>query len=145
MLIPITMLGLTSWIAKKFNGESLLQNFTRFGYAIIALDMAGHIAHNLFHLLAEGKSIVFTGLALLGQSLGHDLSPALASPETIQMLQFALIALGFAGSLYTAYRIAQTNYATEKVWRTFVPYAVLMVVLGVMNIWLFVLPMAMRM
>jgi hypothetical protein len=145
MLIPIALLGLASLVAKKFNGESLLQNFTRFGYAIIALDMAGHIAHNLFHLLAEGKSIIFTGLALVGQSLGHDLSPALASPEIIQMLQFGLIALGFAGSLYIAYRIARANYPAEKVWGTFIPYAALMVVLGVLNIWLFVLPMAMRM
>ena len=107
--------------------------------------MAGHIAHNLFHLLAEGKSIIFTGLALIGQSLGHDLSPALVSPEIIQMLQFGLIALGFVGSLYIVYRIARANYSTEKVWVTFAPYAVLMVILGVLNIWLFVLPMAMRM
>ena len=145
MLIPITLLGLTSLIARKFNGESLLQNFTRFGYALIALDMAGHIAHNLFHLLAEGKSILFTGLALFGKSLGHDLSPAIVSSEIIQLLQFGLIALGFAGSLYVAYRIAHANYPAEKVWSTFTPYAVLMVILGVMNIWLFVLPMAMRM
>src|SRR5512145_3075117 len=103
MLIPIALLGLASLVAKKFNGETLLQNFTRFGYAIIALDMAGHIAHNLFHLLAEGKSILFTGLALIGKSLGHDLSPALVGPEIIQMLQFGLIALGFAGSMYVIY------------------------------------------
>jgi hypothetical protein len=145
MLIPIGLLVLTSWVAQKFNNESLLQNFSRFGYALIALDMAGHIAHNLFHLLAEGKSILFTGLALLGKSLGHDLSPALVGPETIQLLQFALIGLGFAGSLYVVYRIARENYAKEKVWATFVPYATLMLILGVMNIWLFILPMAMRM
>ena len=145
MLIPITLLSLTSWVAQKFNGESMLQNFTRFGYALIALDMAGHIAHNLFHLLAEGKSIIFTGMALIGQSLGHDLSPALVSPGIIQLLQFGLIVLGFAGSLYVAYRIAHENYAQEKVWVTFAPYAALMVVLGILNLWLFVLPMAMRM
>jgi hypothetical protein len=61
------------------------------------------------------------------------------------LLQFGLIALGFAGSLYVVYRIARANFPTEKVWATFAPYAALMVVLGVMNIWLFVLPMAMRM
>jgi hypothetical protein len=145
MLIPISLLGLASWVARKFNGETVLQNFTRFGYALIALDMAGHIAHNLFHLLAEGKSIIFTGLALIGKSLGHDLSPALVSPNIIQMLQFGLIALGFAGSLYVVYRITRSSYPTEKVWATFTPYAVLMVILGVLNIWLFILPMAMRM
>jgi polyferredoxin len=145
MLIPIVLLGLASLVAQKFNGETLLQNFTRFGYAIIALDMAGHIAHNLFHLLAEGKSIIFTGMALIGRSLGHDLSPALVSPEIIQILQFVLVGLGFAASLYTVYRIARANYPAEKVWGTFAPYAALMIILGILNIWLFVLPMAMRM
>ena len=55
------------------------------------------------------------------------------------------LALGFAGSLFVAYRIARENYAKEKVWVTFAPYAVLMVVLGFLNLWLSVLPVAMRM
>jgi hypothetical protein len=145
MLIPISLLGGASWIAKKFNGESLTQNFARFGYALIVLDMAGHIAHNLFHLLAEGKAILFTGLALIGQGVGHGVSTALMDPAMIQMLQFGLIGLGFLGSLYTAYRIAKAAHSKEKVWGTFVPYAVLMIILGVINVYLFVLPMAMRM
>lgn len=145
MLVPISLLGLASWVARKFNGETLLRNFTRFGYAIIALDMAGHIAHNLFHLLAEGKSILFTGLAVIGQTVGHDLSPALVDMGIIQLLQFGLIGVGFIGSLYTAYRIARASYSPEKVWGTLAPFAVLMVVLTIMNLWLFVLPMAMRM
>jgi hypothetical protein len=107
--------------------------------------MAGHMAHNLFHLLAEGKSIWFTGLAFIGQEVGHGLSTALMDPATIQMLQFGLVGIGFLGSLYTAYRIAKANYTQEKLWGTFVPYAVLMVVLGIINVYLFVLPMAMRM
>jgi hypothetical protein len=144
MLIPVSLLGLASWIAKRFNGESLIQNFTRFGYAIIVLDVAGHIAHNLFHLLAEGKSILYTGLALIGQAVGHDASPAILGTETIQLLQFGLIALGFIGSLYAAYRISRSSHPT-KLWGTFVPYAALMLLLTAINIWLFVLPMAMRM
>ena len=144
MLIPVSLLGLASWVAQKVNGQPLLQNFTRFGYAIIALDVAGHIAHNLFHLLAEGKSIFYTGLALIGQSVGHDASPAILGMDIIQLLQFGLIALGFIGSIYVSYRIARSNYP-DKLWSTFTPYAVLMVILTVINVWLFVLPMAMRM
>ncbi len=145
MAIPVSLLGFASAVARKFNGESLLQNFTRFGYALIALDMAGHIAHNLFHLLAEGKSILFTGLALFGQEVGHGLSPALVSTEVIQGLQFGLIGLGFAGSLYIIYRVVRNTYPVEKRWGTLIPYAALMVVLAAMNLYLFVLPMAMRM
>lgn len=144
MIIPVTLLGIASWVANRINKESILQNFTRFGYAIIVLDVAGHIAHNLFHLLAEGKSILYTGLTLIGQTVGHNASPAVLSMETIQLLQFGLIALGFIGSLYAAYRISRTNYPT-KFWGTFASYAVLMAIFTVINIGLFVLPMAMRM
>jgi polyferredoxin len=143
ILIPVTLLGITSWVAGKFNKATLVENFTRFGYAIIALDMAGHIAHNLFHLLAEGKSIYYTGLGLFGMAV-HGASPEIVNMATIQFLQFGLIALGFIGSLYTAYRIAKTHNA-EKVWTTFAPYAVLMVVLAAINVYLFILPMSMRM
>lgn len=144
IIIPVALLGLTSWIAGRFNKTSLVENFTRFGYAIIALDVAAHIAHNLFHLLAEGKSIYYTALALFGQE-AHGASPALVSMETIQILQFGLIGLGFIGSLYAAYRIAKSSHPNGKAWTTFAPYAVLMVILTAMNIYLFILPMAMRM
>ena len=144
IIIPVAMLGITSWIVGKFNKSSLIENFTRFGYAIIALDVAGHIAHNLFHLLAEGKSIFYTAIALFGQEV-HGASPALVSMETIQFLQYGLIALGFIGSLYTAYRVAKNNHSGTLAWRTFTPYAVLIVVLTIMNVYLFILPMAMRM
>ena len=144
IIIPVALLGFTSWVASKFNKSSLVENFTRFGYAIIALDVAGHIAHNLFHLLAEGKSIFYTAMALFGQEI-HGTSPALVAMDTIQILQYGLIALGLAGSLYTAYRIAKNSHPDGKAWATFVPYAVLIVILTVMNIYLFMLPMAMRM
>jgi hypothetical protein len=144
IILPVAMLALTSWFAGKFNKSTFVENFARFGYAIIALDVAGHIAHNLFHLLAEGKSIFYTALTLFGQEF-HGASPALVSMETIQILQYGLIALGLFGSLYTAYNIAKKNHPQEKVWGTFIPYAALIVVLTVMNVYLFMLPMAMRM
>ena len=144
IILPVALLGFTSWVASKFNKSSLVENFTRFGYAIIALDVAGHIAHNLFHLLAEGKSIFYTAMALFGQEI-HGASPALVAMDTIQMLQYGLIALGFVGSLYIAYRVARNNQPNGNVWVTFAPYAVLIVVLTVMNVYLFMLPMAMRM
>jgi hypothetical protein len=140
----VALLGFTSWVAGKFNKVSLIENFARFGYAIIALDMAAHIAHNLFHLLAEGKSIYYTAMGLFGMVF-HDVSPAILVMGAIQFLQFGLLALGFVGSLYVAYRITKMNTTTGNVWGTFVPYAVLMVVLTVMNVVLFTLPMAMRM
>lgn len=144
MIIPVALLGLTALAAGKLNGESLLKNFTRFGYAIIPLDVAAHIGHNLFHLLAEGKSVVFTGLALFGAQ-AHGGSTALVSNSAIQILQFSLIGLGLLASLYTAYRIARNTSESEGAGRGFLPFAAVITLLAGINIGLFMLPMAMRM
>ena len=106
--------------------------------------MAAHVAHNLFHLLAEGGSVFTTVGALFGgQTTG---SPALVGNGTIQMLQFALLALGLAGSLYTARRIAHRRYLTPGRRRsTLLPFTVLIGVLAALNVVMFLSPMAHRM
>lgn len=145
MMVPISLLALVGLVAKGVNHDSVIKNFTRFGYAIIPLDVAGHIAHNLFHLLAEGKSILFTAMALFGME-NHGASPAVLDNATIQILQYILIGFGTIGSLYTAYRLAKSNYGAQGMTRgTFIPYAVLVILFGVFNILLFMLPMEMRM
>jgi polyferredoxin len=142
--LPVTLLGWASFVASRNNKASFQDNFTRFGYAIIALDLAAHIAHNLFHMLAEGKSILYTGLAIFGVDSNGE-SAALVSTPIIQVLQFGLIGLGVLGSLYVVYRIAESNYQGDVVWATFKPYAILMGCLGILNLVLFTLPMSMRM
>jgi polyferredoxin len=145
MALPVALMALTAFGAGKLNGASLARNFAMFGYAIIPLDVAGHVAHNLFHLFAEGKAVWFTFLVLLGQE-APSASPALLSVGTIQVMQYALVALGVLGSLYAAYRIAKSNFAaSKKTWASFAPYAALVALLGAINVVLFVLPMAMRM
>ncbi|VEP39200.1 MULTISPECIES: 4Fe-4S binding protein [Tessaracoccus] len=143
--LPVGLLALASRLAAGRNLESTMKNFARFGYALIPLDVAGHIAHNLFHLLAEGGSVLTTVAALVGITYG-DGSPALAGDTTIRILQFALLALGIAGSLYTARRITHRRYQSiTRRTGTFVPMAVLIAFLGALNIYLFLLPMAHRM
>jgi len=144
IILPVSLLGWASLVATRNNKSSFTDNFTRFGYAIIALDLTAHIAHNLFHMLAEGKSILYTALAIFGVE-SHGASAALVSTPTIQMMQFGLIGVGFLGSLYIVYRIAESNYQGDVVWATFKPYAILMAGLGILNLVLFTLPMAMRM
>ncbi|MFZ5625846.1 MAG: 4Fe-4S binding protein [Bacillota bacterium] len=143
MSLPVAATWLTGKLAGLFNGESGWQNFARFGYALIPLDLAGHVAHNLFHILAEGKNIWYTFLALLGHET-HGGSPALVGNDTIQILQFILIGLGAIGSLYTAWRIARTNYE-QKALASWLPVSILIAILTAINIYLFILPMAMRM
>jgi polyferredoxin len=144
MALPVALLAGAALVARWLNGESLARNFAKFGYAIIPLDVAGHVAHNLFHFFAEGKAVIFTALPLFGQPAPSG-STALLSLGTIQVLQYVLIGLGLLGSLYAAYRIAKSHYGAAGAWATFLPYAALVVVLGVVNVGLFILPMAMRM
>jgi polyferredoxin len=158
MALPIGLLMAAAAAARKFNKDTFVGNFAKFGYAIIPLDIAGHIAHNLFHLLAEGKAVVYTALETAGQQVEAG-STALVSTPVIQMLQYGLIFLGVLASLYTVFRISKNNYQLGTVnsangtvvgskhvaWATVVPYAALIAVFGVINIVLFVLPMAMRM
>ena len=142
--IPVALLALSAKVASLGNLETTFQNFARFGYALIPLDVAAHVAHNLFHLLAEGGSVFSTVGALFGgQASG---SPALVANGTIQVLQYILLALGLAGSIYTARKIAQRRYLTPRRRRsTLVPFTVLIVVLGALNAVMFLSPMAHRM
>lgn len=143
MAIPVVLLAVTGLVAKIFNKASLKENFTKYGYAIIPLDMAAHIAHNLFHLLAEGKSVFYTFIELFGANVEHTSSAILDDP-TIQAFQFILIAIGTLGSIYTVYKISKNNYESKTVSTTIV-YTVLLILLAAVNIMLFSLPMAMRM
>ena len=143
--LPVGLLAAASRFAAARNLENTRTNFARFGYALIPLDIAGHIAHNLFHLLAEGKSVFYTLAGMFG-STNDGASMALVSTGTIQVLQFGLLALGIAGSLYTARRIAHRRYQTAARRRaTLLPYVVIISLLGALNVYFFLLPMAMRM
>ncbi len=150
MVIPVGLMFLTGYASSRVDKESTLLNFTKLGYALIPLDLAGHIAHNLFHLLAEGKNIVYTTLKLFGITVKqfdvHSGGAALLDTPTIQVLQYILIVLGVLGSLYTAYRIVKGNYGNlKKTGLTFAPSAALITVFGAINIYLFMMPMSMRM
>jgi ferredoxin len=142
--VPVALLALAAKVAARGNLEGTLKNFARFGYALIPLDVAAHIAHNLFHLLAEGKSVSYTVGALFGQQSSG--SAALVGNGTIQVLQFTILAAGLAGSLYTVRRIAHRRYLTPARRRsTLIPFTVLIVVLGALNVIMFLFPMAHRM
>jgi hypothetical protein len=142
--IPVALLAVAAKVAARGNLESTLKNFARFGYALIPLDVAAHVAHNLFHLLAEGNSVFYTVTALFG---AHNSGPtALVGNGTIQVLQFALLALGLAGSLYTVKRIAHRRYLTPgRRLSTMVPFSALIVVLAALNVAMFMVPMTHRM
>jgi polyferredoxin len=142
MAIPFGAMMAAARLSGAASGESVSMNFARFGYAVIPLDLAGHVAHNLFHLLSEGKAVVFNAAALVDFHVTG--SAELVSPDTVRMLQFAIIALGIAGSLYTATRIAERPGSAVPRLRTLMPHAAVLVLFGFVNVYLFTLPMVHR-
>jgi polyferredoxin len=142
--IPVGLLTVASWVAAPESRETVRQNFARFGYALIPLDVAAHVAHNLFHLLAEGKSVLFTVGGLVGAR--SDGSTAIAGSTTIAVLQYSLLGAGLALSVLTANRISINRHGDTQVARAVAaPTIVLVLGFGALNAILFALPMAHRM
>lgn len=141
---PVGLLAAASWASAPASRESIRQNFARFGYALIPLDVAAHVAHNLFHLLAEGKSVLYTVGRVFGGS--GEGSPAVVGTGTIQLLQYVLLAAGTALSVYTARRIAIGRHgSTRRARDVATPVVSIVLLLAVVNAVLFALPMAHRM
>lgn len=142
---PVAVFAVASRLAAAPGLEDSKANFARFGYALIPLDLAAHIAHNLFHLLAEGKSVYYTFLGLFGAEQ-HPVSTALVSTTAIHVLQLTALALGAAASLYAIHRIALSRYSTTARRRsTARPFVAVVLGFTGLNAYLFMLPMAMRM
>jgi len=143
MTTPVLLLFAATAISKRYSGETLYNAFARFGYAVIPLDLSSHMAHNLFHLLAEGKAVYYTFMGLFGV---HMEGPTeFVSDPHIQIMQYVLVIAGTIGSMYTAYRIAKGNYGAKKALSVAMPYLVVIFVFGVLNYLTFVVRMGMRM
>jgi polyferredoxin len=142
MGVPFGLVAGAAKLSGSATGETFAKNFARFGYAVIPLDLAGHIAHNMFHLLAEGKAIYYNGAALVGRQVTGP--AAVLSMGTIQILQFIMLGLGIFGSIFTAYKIAARDQGEGKTWKAFWPHLLVLLLFGLVNIWLFTMPMQHR-
>lgn len=141
MGLPVALLWGVSSISGMLGREKAMANFTTFGYAIIPLDLAAHMAHNLFHLLTEGKAVGYITLSLFGRYVSG--GTGFAPTSTVFHLQIAILALGTLGSLFVAYRIAKNRFPGRP-WRPFMPHALFFLGVLLLNIYTFSLPMMHR-
>jgi hypothetical protein len=73
-------------------------------------------------------------------------SAAIVSTDTIQVMQYVLLALGAALSVYVARRIAVARHgSTARAKRVAIPFSTTVMVFAAVNAVLFMLPMAHRM
>lgn len=141
MVLPLAALTLAGRLSRG-SDETTWANFARFGYAIIPLDLAAHMGHNLFHLLGEGFAVPRTLATRFGLSWRQTGDELLNTP-TIQVLQFLMLGAGAIGTFYAAYRIARRAGQTRTI-RALAPHLVLICLLIALNAYMFTQPMSHR-
>ena len=144
MAAPIALLAAASFASSRLgggDGSTMLRDFTIFGYALIPLDLAAHMAHNLFHLLGEGLAVPRSMVLWLGGT--WEGSTALLNTMTIEVLQYLTLGAGIAATVYAAYRIAG-NVDGKAKWRALVPQLLLVALLVAINVYMFTQPMSHR-
>lgn len=141
MLVPIALLGVARFVSSRLTGGDMLRDFTIFGYALIPLDLAAHMAHNLFHLLGEGLAVPRSLVVWLDGT--WEGSTSLLDTATIEVLQYLMLAAGIAATVYASYRIAASAQGRSG-WRALVPQLLLVALLVAVNIYMFAQPMAHR-
>lgn len=140
--IPILLMFIASYFSAKVSKEKIVQNFARFGYAFIAVDLAGHLAHNLNHLLGEGKTIVASLFGLFSGDVKHIVNLAVLNPDTVKVLQYLILVIGVIGTFSISYFIAKRKAQTKKeLIFTMLPHILLLTALMLLNFYIFSLPM----
>lgn len=148
IFVGFSLYGLASYIASRYSKDPLRQNFASFGYALIPLGLAGHLAHNMFHLIKEGKEAVQTILVESGLLMrmvkanaipGHEIS---VQAPFIRTVQIGIILVGILGSVIVLIRSNKLCGGNPHFkWGRIVPHLVLVGIIGVVFLHLFFLPM----
>lgn len=129
---------LASLLVGRAGGEGFGFGFSRFAYAYIPLALAGHLAHNFFHLLMEGPAALQAAL----DQLGWRLAPVAETSMDAGLMTFTsvtMVLLGLGGGVYFLARTGNAHAA--KGWRTALPHLALLLVFGALYLQMFILPM----
>jgi hypothetical protein len=107
---PLVGLGLASLgsqaLRHAVSRVELKRNFACFGYAIIPLALAGHLANGFDRLLTRSRTVPFALAAMAGWYPGDTRAAWLPRPVVL-WIEMAVLALGGAVSLYVAFRLAR--------------------------------------
>jgi polyferredoxin len=132
-------------------GLGLRRTFIMFGYVLVPVGLAMHLAHNLAHLLLEGGGIVpavqravavYTPFSL-GASDWH--ATPLAPEPVVALLQVAIVVAFFGLSLVAAHRLTLRTYPDARAAsRAFLPMAAIALAFTLVGLVVLSLPMGMR-
>jgi ferredoxin len=158
LLVPLALVFGAAWLNRTMleDNRSLrpARLVQQYAYAFVPLGFGIWASHYLFHLLIGPLTIVpalqsffadVVGLAWLGAP-NPRIGMMLTVPVGwIQALQMLLMAAGLGGALLVGYRAAANRARSPQVaWREFAPWAVILVAVAILAVWVFLLPMEMR-
>ncbi len=153
VLLPVILSGIAAGLSARLTGSrrNLVQEGTRYAYALIPLGFGMWVAHYLFHFLIGGLSIVPVAqeyLAFLGVTLAGTPVWALGPvvPESwLLPMELLFLELGLLVTLAVAYRIGLRDTGSPtRAWRGAVPWGALALALSLAGAWLLLQPMEMR-
>lgn len=165
VLVPLALLGLAAWFTPRgeegsanargdraplhgvpgaIEGRPYRQIVTRYAYSLVPMGLGVWAAHFAFHFLTG----VLTVVPLMQSTLADwgrprwDLGPIVPTAWLFP-IELGMLGLGCFGSLLVAYRLAEQDQP-DRLWRTWLPWAVLNTLIFVAAIWLMAQPMEMR-
>ena len=154
LVLPAVTIAVATAVSRRLSGaEGDIPTIARrFAYALVPLGFGMWLAHYSFHFFTSAGTVVPAA-----QRFVHDLGFSGVGMPTwaaccaanvgnwLLVVQVLFLDLGLLGSLYAAYRIAQDGQPRTLVaLRAFAPWAVIIVFLFTIGIWILFQPMQMR-
>ncbi len=158
VLIPLGLIYGAAWLNQQSVAanrvRSLKRLIMRHAYAFVPLGFAIWMSHYLFHLLIGPLTLIpalqtffadVVGMPLLGEpNLTLGASWILPLP-ILQGIQVIVMAAGVGGALWVAWNAAKRVHQERgAVLREFLPWALILLLIGAVAVWVFLLPMEMR-
>jgi ferredoxin len=134
-----------SYLSKLFSGAKDIATkdfFINFGYALLPLGVLKFISDIIDHVFRTWGAVADVTVALaqdfpLNRAYAQDVTvKQLLSADQTYMVQLVLVAIGFAFSLYIAYKLAGRMFADKEVaFRAFLPIGTFVFVMGMAALW----------
>ena len=154
VVIPLSIIGATTAVSRLWScsNESLIAMATRFSYALVPLGFGMWLAHYSFHLVTSYEGLIPATQRFLAERGWAGLGPVdwscgacIPAPGWLLRLEIVFLDFGLLLSLYTAHRIADSEvHRVSRPFRAFAPWAILIVLLFALGIWIIFQPMQMR-
>ena len=152
--LPLATVGAAAAVSRKWGalGMNCSSIATRYSFAFIPIGFGMWLAHYSFHFFTSFDSVIPAmqrfaadrGWNVLGSPL---LQCACCRPVAgwIPRLEILMLDFGLLLSLYTGFRIAETDTTrTSQTLKVFAPWALLILLLFICGIWILFQPMEMR-